>query len=166
MQGREAKRNLPWSIQEDSNCQQREIYHEVFKRIATFSPFWSTSWSSNYAYYVVSKLGKSAIQRYKRCMIRSWNKGVTTIGSRSHQAEGQFHGLRIQPLAAKSQEDGREISLWLRNGVLHAAKFCSHLARLRNSPEASRYLRPTFFRFFASDIWCLNPQTLLVIHLS
>ena len=28
----------------------------------------------------------------------------------------------------------------LRNGVLYAAKFRSHLARLRNSPEASRYL--------------------------
>ena len=31
----------------------------------------------------------------------------------------------------------------LRNGVLHAAKFRSHLARLRNSPESSQYLRPT-----------------------
>ena len=47
---------------------------------------------------------------------------------------------------------GCEISLWLRNGVLHATKFRSHLVRLRNSPEASRHLRPTFFRFFALDI--------------
>ena len=40
----------------------------------------------------------------------------------------------------------------LRNGVLYAAKFRSHLAWLRNSLEASRYLRPKFFRFFALDI--------------
>ena len=98
--------------------------------------------------------------------IRSWNEGVRAIGSRLHQGEGQFRGLRNQPLAAKSQEDGCEISLWLRNGVLHVAKFHSHLARLRNSPEASRYLRLTFFRFFALDIWCLNPHSFLVIHLS
>ena len=43
---------------------------------------------------------------------------------------------------------GCEISLRLRNGVLFAAKFCSPLARLRNFPEASRYLRPTFFEIF------------------
>ena len=37
----------------------------------------------------------------------------------------------------------------------------------RCSPEASWYLRPTFWdilRYFALDIWCLNPQTLLVTH--
>ena len=55
-----------------------------------------------------------------------------------------FVGLQNQPSAAKSQEEGCEISLWLRNGVFHATKFCSPLARLRNSPKASRYLRPTF----------------------
>ena len=54
--------------------------------------------------------------------------------------KANFAGLRNQPLTAKSQEDGCEISLWLRNGVLHDTKFCSHLARLRNSPEASQYL--------------------------
>ena len=39
----------------------------------------------------------------------------------------------------------------------------------RCSPEASWYFRPTFWDilgYFVLDIWCLNPQTLLVIHLS
>ena len=66
--------------------------------------------------------------------------------------EADHSKLRPISRTAKSQEDGCEISLWLRNGVLHAAKFRSHLARLRNSPEASRYLRLTFFRFFDLDI--------------
>ena len=63
----------------------------------------------------------------------------------------------LEPLEAdhtklKANFAGCEISLWLRNGALHAMKFRSHLAQQRNSPEASRYLRPTFFRFFALDI--------------
>ena len=91
--------------------------------------------------YVVSKLRKSTIQCFKQFAIQSWNEGVTAIGSRSLQPEGQFRR------AAKSQEDGCEISLWLRNGVLHAAKFRSPLARLWNSPEASRYLRPKSWDF-------------------
>ncbi|RVW58229.1 hypothetical protein CK203_109804 [Vitis vinifera] len=48
----------------------------------------------------------------------------------------------LEPLEAghtklKANFAGYEISLWLQNGVLHAAKFHSHLARLQNSPEAS-----------------------------
>ena len=145
MQGGEAKRNLPWSILEDSHCQPLLKYLLEFNLCML---------------YVVSKLGKLAIQCFKRCMIQSWNEGVTAIGSRSLKAEGQFRR------AAKSAF-GCEITRgWLRNGVLHAAKFRSHLARLRNSPEASRYLQPTFLRSFTLDIWCLNPQTLLVMHLS
>ena len=66
--------------------------------------------------------------------------------------------------AAKSQGDGYEISLWLWNGVLQVAKFRSHLARLRNSPECFQIFATNIFRFFASDIWCLNPHFLLVTH--
>ena len=61
--------------------------------------------------------------------------------------------LRNYKRTAAKSAFGYEITRgWLRNGVLHAAKFRSHLARLRNSLEASRYLRLTFFRFFALDI--------------
>ena len=79
-------------------------------------------------------------------------KELQPLESDHSKLKANFARLRNQPLAVKSQEDSCEISLWLRNGVLHAAKFRSHLARLQNSPEASQYLRPTFFRFFALDI--------------
>ena len=149
---RESKeRNLTWSIQEDSQCCTL-LEHFLELKLCIL--------------YVVLKLGKSAIQHFKWYMIRSWNEGVRAIGSRSHQVEGQFRGLRNQPLAAKSQEDGCEINLWLGNGVLQVAKFRSHLARLRNPPECFQIFDVDIFRFFSSDIWCLNPHSLLVIHQS
>ena len=74
------------------------------------SHFWSTSWSPIYTCYI-SKLRKSVIQCFKRCAIRSWNEGVTAIGSQSLQAEGRIlHGC--------------EITLLLRNdfaAILHSA---------------------------------------------
>ena len=44
-----------------------------------------------------------------------------------------------------------------------------NVAQLQCSPEASWYLRPTFWDllgYFGLDIWCLNSQSLLVTHLS
>ena len=93
---RESKEKIiTWRIQEDSNCWTLlEYFLEPISCIL----------------YVVSKLGKSAIQCFKRCMIRSWN-GVMTIGSRSYKAEGQFRGLRNHKrLAAKWCPSSCEIS--------------------------------------------------------
>ena len=45
-----------------------------------------------------------------------------------------------------------------------AAKFRSHFVRLRNSPECFQIFAIDSFWYFASDIWCLNPNSLLVIH--
>ena len=89
--------------------------------------------SNLFMLYVVSKLRNSTIQCFKRCMIQSWNEGVTAIGSRSLQAKGRFC------TAAKSALGCENVVLLLRNfaALLHA--------RLRCSPEASRYLRPTFW---------------------
>ena len=39
-----------------------------------------------YILYTISKLRKSRIQCFKRCVIRSWNEGVTAIASRSLQS--------------------------------------------------------------------------------
>lgn len=58
--------------------------------------------------YVVSKIGKSTIQCFKRFANQSWNEEVRANGSRSLQAEGQFRR------AAKSAF-GCEINLRLRN---------------------------------------------------
>ena len=43
-----------------------------------------------YMLYTISKLRKSKIQCFKRCVIWSWNEGVTAIASRSLQAEGSI----------------------------------------------------------------------------
>ena len=46
---------------------------------------------------------------------------------------------------------------------------CNSYAQLQCSPEASWYFLPTFWDilgYFSLDIWCLNPQSLLVTHLS
>ena len=40
--------------------------------------------------YFISKLRKSAIQFFKRCIIQSWNEGVTVVGSRTPQVESQL----------------------------------------------------------------------------
>ena len=145
---RESKeRNLTWRIQEDNN-------------------FWSTSWSPFHAYYMSFRSSGSQ----KSNTLNGARIGVEmkrlVIGNRSHQAKGQFRRLRNQPLAAKSQGDGCEISLWLRKGGLQLAKSRSHLACLRNPLECFQIFATDIFRFFASDIWCLNPHSLLVIHQS
>ena len=44
--------------------------------------------------------------------------------------------------------------------------FVAHLACLRNPPECFQIFVTDSFRFFSSDICCLNPHSLLVIHQS
>ena len=127
---RESKeRNLTWIIQEDSHCW---TLLEDFLNLNLC------------ILYVVSKLEKSSIQRFKWCTNRSWNEEVRTIGSRSHQAEGQFRRLQ--------------------NGDLQLANFTAILHACEILLSASRYLWSTFLDFFTLDIWCLNPHFLLVIH--
>ena len=46
-----------------------------------------------YILYIVSKLGKSGVQRFKRCMIWSWNKKFMAVWRRTRKAEWEF---RIQ----------------------------------------------------------------------
>ena len=45
-----------------------------------------------------------------------------------------------------------------------SAKFRSHFVRLRNSPECFQIFATIVFCYFASDICCLNANSLLVIH--
>ena len=106
--------------------------------------------------YVVLKLGKSAIQCFKRFVNQSWNEEVRAIGNRSLQAKGQFRR------AAKSTFGCEMIS----QPSCSSAKFRSHFVRLWNSPECFPIFATDILRYFSLDIWCLNPQTLLVTHLS
>ena len=138
MQGGEAKRNLPWG---NSWWQ-------------SFQPLLEHFLESNLCMlYVISKLRKSTIQCFKQCMIHSWNKGVTAIGSQSLQAEGRIlHGC--------------EITLLLRNdfaAILHSAvefllkfpdicnkleaehrKLKANFPALRNQPFATKWFRSPF----------------------
>ena len=64
---------------------------------------------------------------------------------------------KLEPLEAdhaklKANFVGCEISLWLQNHKRKAAKFRSHLARLRNPPECFQIFVTNIFRIFASDI--------------
>ena len=81
-----ARMKATWKIQVDINC------------LTLLEHFPESIWC---ILYVVSNLGKSAIQCFKRCANQSWNEEVKAIGSRSHQVEGQFRRLRNRPLVAK-----------------------------------------------------------------
>ena len=127
------ERNLTWRIQEDNNCW---IYLKHFLE------------SISCILYVVSKLGKSGIQRFKRCTNRSWNEEDRAIGSQSHQAEGQFRSCEINPwrqnhkvIAVKSAFGCEMETFSLRN-------FVAHLACLRNPPECFQIFTTNSFRFF------------------
>ena len=51
----------------------------------------------------LSKLGKSRVQRFKRCANRSWNEEVIAIWRQLHQARGSFRNdLEIQLMNSKS----------------------------------------------------------------
>ncbi|RVW66835.1 hypothetical protein CK203_065797 [Vitis vinifera] len=74
--------------------------------------------------------------------------------------KANFAGLRNQPLAAKSAFGCEMIS----QPSCSSAKFRSHFVRLRNSPECFQIFATIVFCYFASDICCLNSNSLLVIH--
>ena len=86
MQGGEAKRNLPWSNFLWQSCQPL-LEHFLESKLCML--------------YIVSKLRKSKIQCFKRCVIRSWNEGVTVIASRSLQSEGNFCTATKSPFCCK-----------------------------------------------------------------
>ena len=84
---RESKeRNLTWRIQEDSNCW---TYFEYFLE------------SISCILYVFLKLGKSAVQRFKRCVNWSWNEEIMVVWRQPHQAVRKFRSYEINLLLRK-----------------------------------------------------------------
>ena len=56
-----------------------------------------------YTLYIVSKLGKSGVQLFKRFANRSWNEEVMTIWKQLHKVEGSFRNhSEIQLMNSKS----------------------------------------------------------------
>ena len=70
-----------------------------------------------YILYIVSKLGKSGVQHFKRFANRSWNKEVMAIWRQLHQVGGSFRNdLEIELMISK-------FNLWIRNPLLNDTNF-------------------------------------------
>ena len=130
MQGGEAKRNLPWSILDVSHV----------------SHFWSTSWSSNYTFYMSFQSSRS---------------------QQSNASNSAWFGVEmkeLQPLEANHSK--------LKEEFCTAAKspFCCEMISQpfctvqRNFSWSFPIFMTDTFGYFASDFWCLNPHFLLVTH--
>ena len=101
-----------------------------------------------YMLYTIWKLRKSRIQRFKPCMIWSWNEEDMAFGRQLHHAkwpisQGEFHIAKI------SQGD-----------FLHGAKFC-HFAPWRNTLRKFRKvdlgtLRNSFESPVLRRCWCYS----------
>ena len=113
------ERNLTWRIQENKNYW---THLEQFLK------------SISCILYVVSKLGKSEVQHFKRCTNQSWIEEVMAIGIKSHQAGSQFRSC--------------EISLVMRNVDFQLAKSHSTCCMLWNPPECFQIFVTDSFRFF------------------
>ena len=86
MQGGEAKRNLPWSIPDDSR----------------FSHFWSTSWSSIYAYYMSFRSsGSQKFNASNSVWFGVEMKELQPLEADHSKLKEDFARLQNQPWAAK-----------------------------------------------------------------
>ena len=101
------ERNLTWTKESS-----RRTHLEYFLESILYIP------------YIVSKLGKSEVQRFKRCTNQSWNEEFMAIWRQLHQAKRQFRKLQNHKMqAAKSTFSWEMDTFNLRN--FH--KTCSKL---------------------------------------
>ena len=142
------ERNLTWRIQEDSNC---------WTLLDTFGELPGVHFMHTIFRFEAQEVSNPTLQKVHDSKLK-WRRY-----SRWKPIKPSWRPISQ---AVKWQEEGYKISLWLPNGDLQLAKFHSHLACLRNSPECFEIFAIDTFRFFSSDIWCLNPHFLLVIHQS
>ena len=135
MQGGEAKRNLPWSILDDSH----------------FSHFWSSSWSPIYTCYMsFRRSGSQKSNALNGAWFRVEMKELQPLGADHSKLKENFARLWNHPFVAKM-----------------LSFCCENFAAILHSAAVFSWSFPTdILRYFSLDIWCLNPQTLLVTHLS
>ena len=70
-----------------------------------------------YILYIVLNLGKSGVQRSKRCANQSWNEEVMVIWRHVHQVGGSFQNdFEIQLMISK-------FNLWIRNPLRNDTNF-------------------------------------------
>ena len=105
------ERNLTWTKESS-----RRTHLEYFLESILYIP------------YIVSKLGKSEVQRFKRCANRSWNEEVMAIGRQPHQAKRQFRKLRNHKFNLRNQSSTCEMDNF------NLRHFCKYCLNLRNPP--------------------------------
>ena len=126
--------------------------------------------------YTISKLRKSRIQRFKPCMIWSWNEEDMAFGRQLHQAEGQFRTLRNWNFNVRNLKWMATVqSRWSPTcesdfatcelGSQHAkvdSKLRNQLAKFSQVTMQREKLGYLGADSFSSDILCLNLHFLLV----
>ena len=94
--------NEAWSkIQLDGNLELKNLM--VFYTLNLKTNLEHLLESILYILYIISKLGKSAVQLFKWCANQSWNEEVMTIWRQLHQVGGSFwNDFEIQLMNSKS----------------------------------------------------------------
>ena len=106
----------------------------------------------------LSKLGKSRVQRFKRCANRSWNEEVIAIWRQLHQAGGSFpNDFEIQLTNLKSTLKWHQfrihpLPLWCFVSSTLGIAFI----QLMNSKSTSKWHQ---FRIHPMSLWCFASST-------
>ena len=124
-----------------------------FKRREATGHILSTSWSLFYTYYIsFESLGSQESNTSNSVQIRAEIKKLWPLEDNCTKLKDNFASCKITKFN-------------LRNG--HLRNFRRSCFNLRNPPMCSQIFATHSFRFFSSsNICCLNPYFLLVIHQS
>ena len=103
----EARKHRKWGMKRDSTVWKFRTQKSDGNIYSEFEDkFGALSKSILYILYIVSKLGKSEVQRFKRCVNQSWNEEVIAIWRQLHQVGGSFrnstYDFEIQLMNSKS----------------------------------------------------------------
>ena len=112
-----------------------------------------------YILYIVSNLGKSGVQRFKRLVNQSWNEEVMAIWRQLHQTGGSFRNdFEIQLMNSKST------SKWYQFWIHSLPLWCSTSStpgiasiQLMNSKSTLKWHQ---FRIHPLSLWCFAFSTL------
>ena len=111
-----------------------------------------------YILYIVSKLGKSGVERFKWCVNRSWNEEVMAIWRQLHQAGGSFRNdFEIQLMNSKSTSKWHQfrihpLPLWCSTSSISGIASIQFM----NSKSTLKWHQ---FRIHPLPLWCFASST-------
>ena len=124
------------------------------KRIATVGHIQSTSWSPFYVYYMsFRRSGSHKSNASNVVRIRAKMKKLWPLEANRTKLKSNFASCEITKCK-------------LRNGHFQLAKFSQVMLQATKSTCVLPDICDQLFQIFSSDIGCLNPYFLLVIHQS